>query len=107
VIADYQREVGRAAVDAGADLILGSHAHILKGIAVYRGRPIFYSLGNFAIDLRMDKAHAESRSFREIQSLNPKWIPNFDSLYNFPEDSCKSIMVRAQLSPAGLGPVAV
>jgi poly-gamma-glutamate synthesis protein (capsule biosynthesis protein) len=107
VIADYQREVGHAAIDAGADLILGHHAHILKGIEVYRGRPIFYSLCNFATDLRMDKAHAESKSFREIQTLNPRWIPNLDSLYNFPEDSRKTIVVRAQLTPAGLGPVSV
>ena len=38
VIADYQRQVARAAVDAGADLILGHHAHILKGVEVYRRR---------------------------------------------------------------------
>jgi poly-gamma-glutamate capsule biosynthesis protein CapA/YwtB (metallophosphatase superfamily) len=107
VIADYQREVGHAAIEAGADLILGHHAHILKGIEVYLGRPIFYSLGNFAIDLRMDPAHAHSSSFREIQALNPKWIPNFDSLYNFPEDSRKSIIVRAAVSSRGLGPISV
>jgi poly-gamma-glutamate capsule biosynthesis protein CapA/YwtB (metallophosphatase superfamily) len=107
VIADYQREVGHAAVEAGADLILGHHAHILKGIEVYRGRAILYSLGNFAIDLRMDQAHAQSKSFREIQSLNPKWIPNVDSLYNFPEDSRKTIIVQAAVSDRGLGPVSV
>ncbi len=67
VIADYQTEVGHAAIDAGADLILGHHAHILKGIEVYRNKAIFYSLGNFAMDLRMDPAHAASRSFKEIQ----------------------------------------
>jgi poly-gamma-glutamate capsule biosynthesis protein CapA/YwtB (metallophosphatase superfamily) len=107
VLADYQREVGRAAIDAGASVILGHHAHILKGIEIYRGRPIFYSLGNFAIDLRMDRAHAQSKSFREIQTLSPNWIPNFDSLYNFPEDSRKTIMVRAQVSASGLGEISV
>ena len=107
VIADYQREVGHAAIDAGADLILGHHAHILKGIEVYRNRAIFYSLGNFAIDLRMDKAHADSRSFREIQTLNPNWIPDFESLYNFPEDSRKTVVVRIALSGSGIGQVSV
>jgi poly-gamma-glutamate capsule biosynthesis protein CapA/YwtB (metallophosphatase superfamily) len=107
VIADYQREVGHAAIDAGADLILGHHAHILKGIEIYRARPIFYSLCNFATDLRMDQAHAHSKSFREIQTLNPNWIPNFDSLYNFPEDSRKTIMVRAQVSASGLEQISV
>ena len=36
IIADYQRDVGRAAIDAGADIILGHHAHILKGVDVYK-----------------------------------------------------------------------
>jgi poly-gamma-glutamate capsule biosynthesis protein CapA/YwtB (metallophosphatase superfamily) len=94
VIADYQREVGHAAIDAGADVILGHHAHILKGVEVYRDKPILYSLGNFAIDLRMDQAHADSKGFKEIQVLNPNWIPDFDSLYNFPEDSRKTIVVK-------------
>ncbi len=97
VIADYQREVAHAAVDAGADLILGHHAHILKGFEVYRGRAVFYSIGNFAVDLRIDEAHANSQSFREIQSLNPNWIVDLDGLYNFPEDSRKSVLVRITL----------
>jgi len=107
VIADYQREVGHAAIDAGADIILGHHAHILKGVELYRDRPIFYSLGNFAIDLRMDKAHAESKSFREIQTLNPAWIPDLDSLYNFPEDSRKTIAIRITLEKGRVREVAI
>jgi poly-gamma-glutamate synthesis protein (capsule biosynthesis protein) len=37
----------RAAVDAGADVVVGHGPHILRGMEVYRGKPIFYSLGNF------------------------------------------------------------
>lgn len=48
-IADYQIEVSHAAIDAGCDLILGHHAHLLKGIEIYRGRPCLYSLGNFSL----------------------------------------------------------
>lgn len=44
LIADYQYEVGHAAIDAGADLILGCHAHIPKGIEVYNGRVIFHGM---------------------------------------------------------------
>src|SRR5204863_4928238 len=36
------------AVDAGADLVLGSGPHVLRGMELYRGRLIAYSLGNFA-----------------------------------------------------------
>src|SRR3990172_334617 len=41
-LAMYQQEVGYAAIDAGADLIIGSHPHILKGIEFYKGKVIFY-----------------------------------------------------------------
>lgn len=115
VIADYQRDVGRAAIDAGADAILGHHAHILKGVDVYKGKPIFYSLCNFAMDLHMDEKHARSKGFREIQKLHPEWEPNFDITYNFPPDSRHSAIVkcvlphgesaRVSLLPVFIGPM--
>ena len=45
-----QVELAHAAVDAGADLILGGHAHWPKGMEVYEGTPIFYGVGNFLLD---------------------------------------------------------
>jgi poly-gamma-glutamate capsule biosynthesis protein CapA/YwtB (metallophosphatase superfamily) len=39
--------LGRRLVDAGADVIFGHHSHRLQPMGVYKGRPIFYSLGNF------------------------------------------------------------
>ncbi len=47
VLAEYEHYISYAAIDAGADLILGHHAHILKGIEVYKGKAIFHGLGNF------------------------------------------------------------
>jgi poly-gamma-glutamate capsule biosynthesis protein CapA/YwtB (metallophosphatase superfamily) len=105
-LADYQREVAHAAIDAGADLILGHHPHILKGVEFYRDRAIFYSLSNFAVDLRMTPAHAASKSFKEIQSLSPGWVPNFDSLYNFPPDSRMTGVARIALDVSGVCGVA-
>jgi poly-gamma-glutamate capsule biosynthesis protein CapA/YwtB (metallophosphatase superfamily) len=102
VIADYQREVGRAAIDAGADAILGHHAHILKGAEMYRGKPILYCLGNFAMDLRMDEAHAQSKGFKEIQVLHPEWVPDFDSLYNFPPESRMTMIASFRLTAQGV-----
>jgi poly-gamma-glutamate synthesis protein (capsule biosynthesis protein) len=98
VIADYQRDAGRAAIDAGADVILGHHAHILKGVDVYKGKPIFYSLCNFAMDLHMDEKHARSKGFREIQKLHPEWEPNFAITYNFPPDSRHSAVIKCVLA---------
>jgi len=42
----YQVKLGRAFVDAGADLVIGSHPHVLQGAEMYRSKPILYSLGN-------------------------------------------------------------
>ncbi len=49
-ILSYQRELGHAAIDAGADLVLGHHPHVLQGIEVYRGRVIVHSSSHFAFD---------------------------------------------------------
>ncbi len=43
----YQREIGHQYIDAGADLVVGSHPHVLQGIENYNGKWILYSLGNF------------------------------------------------------------
>lgn len=45
-----QQAVAHAAIDAGADLVIGRHPHIVQGIEVYKGRAIFYAIGNFALD---------------------------------------------------------
>ncbi|KJR89241.1 poly-gamma-glutamate synthesis protein (capsule biosynthesis protein) [Sporothrix schenckii 1099-18] len=46
-IAQYQRPLARAMVDAGASVVVGHHPHVVQGVELYRGAPIFYSLGNF------------------------------------------------------------
>jgi poly-gamma-glutamate synthesis protein (capsule biosynthesis protein) len=38
-------------IEAGADAILGHHHHMVHGIEYYKGKPIFYGLGNFALDI--------------------------------------------------------
>lgn len=47
VPSDVQVELAHAAVDNGADLVLGHHSHVLQGIEEYKGKNIVYSLGNF------------------------------------------------------------
>ncbi|MDH5302245.1 MAG: CapA family protein [Gammaproteobacteria bacterium] len=44
----YQTEIGRAAIDAGASVVIGHHPHILQAIEPYKHGVILYSLGNFA-----------------------------------------------------------
>jgi poly-gamma-glutamate synthesis protein (capsule biosynthesis protein) len=45
--ADFIVEFARAMVDAGATMFVGHGPHVLRGIEVYKGKPIFYSLGDF------------------------------------------------------------
>jgi poly-gamma-glutamate synthesis protein (capsule biosynthesis protein) len=45
--AEYVETFCRAVIDAGADAVFGHGPHILRGIEIYKGKPIFYSLGNF------------------------------------------------------------
>lgn len=47
ILRDYQTRIGHLAVDAGAQVVLGHHPHILQGIERYGDGIIFYSLGNF------------------------------------------------------------
>ena len=47
--ADFAVQFARKVIDAGADMFIGHGPHQLRGIEIYRGKPIFYSLGNFAM----------------------------------------------------------
>ena len=47
---EVQIDSAHAYIDAGADIVIGAHPHILQGIEYYNGHPICYSLGNFWFD---------------------------------------------------------
>ncbi len=44
---EFFETFARAAVDSGADMIVGTGSHVLWGVEIYKGRPIFYGLGDF------------------------------------------------------------
>jgi len=46
-LAMYERPLAKSVIDAGADIVIGHHAHILRGIETYKDRPIYHGLGNF------------------------------------------------------------
>jgi poly-gamma-glutamate synthesis protein (capsule biosynthesis protein) len=87
-IADYQYAYAHAAIDAGADAVLGHHAHILKGVEVYRGKPVIYSLNNFLLRPRGDDG---------------EWL----SPANTPSDQQKSIMVKFTLDQGRISQFAI
>ncbi|MGI6632458.1 MAG: CapA family protein [Bacillota bacterium] len=46
-LADFLPDVAHRFIDAGADVVVGHGPHMLRGIEIYKGKPIFYSLGDF------------------------------------------------------------
>ncbi|MFK4835738.1 CapA family protein [Microbacterium sp. ZW T2_14] len=80
-IADYEREISHAVVDAGAHAVIGHHAHIAKGVEVYRGRAIFHGLGNFATVTRALSVSAEGSPERV------EWARQRRRLFGFEPDA--------------------
>jgi len=47
-VLEYMREIAHAAIDAGADIVIGHGPHFVLPVEVYKGRPVFYGMGNFS-----------------------------------------------------------
>jgi poly-gamma-glutamate synthesis protein (capsule biosynthesis protein) len=70
-VPEVLRRLAHAAIDAGAMVVHGHGPHRLRGVEVYRGRPIFYSLGNFVFpdrDLRPEAADEFENHARDVLS---------------------------------------
>lgn len=67
-LAPYERPLAQAAIDAGADAVIGHHAHIIRGVEFHRGRPIFHGLGNGCVVTRAlspSQDHPKRRAWAE------------------------------------------
>ncbi|MCX6720005.1 MAG: AmmeMemoRadiSam system protein B [Candidatus Staskawiczbacteria bacterium] len=53
--ADFQKDLAHKFINAGADLIIGSHPHVIQPMEEYNGKRIYYSLGNFIFDQYFDE----------------------------------------------------
>lgn len=100
VIATYQPPVAHAAIDAGADLILGHHSHMINAVEVYRGKVCFYGMGNFL-------SSGAGKGTMAPTYYNIYWYPpdadsSPDGLYPFPKDSRKALLVKAAMSRHGI-----
>lgn len=76
---NYERPIAHAAIDAGADIVVGHHAHIVKGIEIYRGRPIFHGLGNGCVVTRALSAEQDHAGRAE-------WARRRKELFGFEPD---------------------
>lgn len=69
---DDQVKIAHELIDNGADVVLGAHPHVAQGIEKYRGKPIFYSLGDFIFDL--DKNETWDAYIVQIDLVEDKGI---------------------------------
>lgn len=60
---EEHKSIGRAMIDAGADLVFGHSCHVFRGIEVYKNRPIIYSAGDFIDDYAVDEIERNDESF--------------------------------------------
>lgn len=72
---DYQKNLAKQYVDAGADLVIGSHTHCLQGIEFYNGKPIYYSLGNFVFDSDISQSMAVKITIGTDKTTTCQLIP--------------------------------
>ena len=49
---DFQKIIGHAAIDSGADAVFGGHQHLISAIELYQGRPIVHGMGNLLFDIK-------------------------------------------------------
>ena len=88
---DHQTSLGRQCIDAGADLVVGSHPHVLQGIEYYRGKPIVYSLGNFIFGSSIPRT-----ALLEV-SLTPQETSS-DASQDSPQDASRDANVSPDAS---------
>ena len=91
----------RRAIEAGADLVLGTGPHVLRGIEIYKGRPIFYSLGDFIYQYRTpDRIPVDLIHQRDIEMPRPANVSVWDRRES--REVMETVMVRMTVNQGKL-----
>lgn len=98
LIADYQPAAAKAAFAAGADLILGHHAHTPKAIGVHGGKTCFYSLSNFIMSSTAKTADSAT-AFEKKYGV--KLDPDYPHL-PYGSDAKRSLIAKAVIGKSGV-----
>lgn len=93
------RAKARFAVDCGADVVVGHHPHVLQPFEIYRGRPIFYSVGNFAFGSGNSQAEGCLIGIRfddhaTTATIYPLYVKNRDPRVNYQPKLVRGITAR-------------
>jgi poly-gamma-glutamate synthesis protein (capsule biosynthesis protein) len=81
---DEQITVAHRAIDLGADIVLGTHPHVLQGIEKYNGRYICYSLGNFCFGGNNSPSDMDSMIFRQTFTFDENGLVDDDNFGIYP-----------------------
>ena len=98
VIADYQVTVASAAFKAGADLILGHHAHAPKAIGMHEGKACFYSLSNFIMS---STAKSPEKAAEFEKQYGVVLDPDYPHL-SYGTDAKRSLIAKAVIGRDGV-----
>lgn len=81
---DVQKQLAHAAIDHGADLVIGEHPHVLQGIEVYNGKQIVYSMGNFCFGGNKNPSDKDSMIFQQTFTVREGKVINYDDVNVIP-----------------------
>jgi poly-gamma-glutamate synthesis protein (capsule biosynthesis protein) len=71
--------LARHAIDSGADLIIGSHPHVIQGITSYKGKTIVYSLGNFCFGGNRNPSDKDTFIFQKKLTFENEYLTRAES----------------------------
>ena len=81
---DVQKQLAHAAIDNGADLVIGEHPHVLQGIETYNGKKIVYSMGNFCFGGNKNPSDKDSMIFQQTFTIRDGEILSYDDFNVIP-----------------------
>ena len=81
---ETQQTLAHAAIDQGADLVLGHHPHVLQGIEKYQGKYIVYSLGNFCFGGNKNPSDKDTMIFQQTFTLENGEVVEDDAINIIP-----------------------
>lgn len=102
VLAEYQRPVAHALMDAGADVIVGHHPHTPKAVEQYGGSVCFYSVGNFLTTGRQTHKEPPNARWGIYWFERDEEEGDEGSLYGFPRHCRYAILPELTFAQSGL-----
>lgn len=75
IAADYQRNMAYDYINSGADLVIGSHPHVMQGVEFYNNVPIVYSLGNFLFSNYYSRTTVLTCTIKEDNTCDISFLP--------------------------------